>query len=294
MTKEDYYKSPYISQSDLKQLIGKPYDNPSLLGSLTDVMITDPEDLPNFLISKSSVTPAIKSILDNIFVNHAELNLKTVQSCAGDYGKGKYELDRIYKDVMKHEDYFEELLTGKQVVTQLEWDNAVKMTNIVNNHPRTQFLKDTQKQVAILNPSFYGYKVKGLLDFQAEDGGVIDLKTLYSMSAYKENFKKFRYDFQLTWYKDISDSKPPPKIVFVAPDADYPIVVQLRPETMLMARNGGYRITETLEIVGKTYKTREYVYGYMDLLRQYDKLKNLNFTYPYGDYETITTGLKLL
>lgn len=296
MQKIDYYSNTdYISQSDLKRVIGKPYDNPSEVGNLVDMMCTEPHRKDEYLVTKSKVTPALKALWDKVIIYCDEITPESVfKTNNGVYGNGssKYTVERIYKDLMKYEDYKEDFMTGKKVVTPTEWFESERMATIIQKHPRTQFLKDAETQVDIYNDNFYGHKVKGRLDYWLNKNQVIDLKSVHSMAFYKKNLWKFRYELQTTWYSDISGSTKRAMIVFVAPDADYPLVIKLKPETMLMARVGGYRINETLVVQGKKYPQKKYVYGYLDLLTQYEELKSRTYSYPPNDYETIIHGYK--
>jgi hypothetical protein len=295
MDKSTYYADrSYISQSSLKSALGVVYDNPSNLGNIVDMFCTSPEEEDNFLISKSKVTPALKSIWLNIFNNFSGPTDEVILKAMGDYGKGSYDLDRVKKSLFKYEDYYHELNTGKEVVTEEEWSQGRTMANIVFKHPNTQFVKGALTQVAVFNENFYGHRCKGLLDWYLEEQRIVDLKTVFSIKAIYKNWEAFRYDIQGVFYHDLIGAKLPPRFIFVAPDADYPVVIEMLPESMLMAREGGLVRKEVWVINGKEIASQYYRYGYKDLLSRYEYITGIRHTFPANDYETIIHGIKKL
>lgn len=295
MAKTDYYSTKgYISQSELKRLIGKEYDNPSNLGNFVDALATNPEEVADFALIQSKIPPALKKLMETIFLLSEDITNDSIEEANRlvGYGKGRYKTERIKGELMKHIDFWEELYTDKILLSREEYDQGHRLARLLDSHPKTQFLKHAQKQVEIYNEDFHGFKVKGLLDYRLEDSTVVDLKTLYSITAYRKNFWKFRYDIQTAWYRDISYSDKNPFIVFVAPDADYPIIVRVSTPTIMLGRHGGYVVDQQFEIGGKMYPQRKYRYGYMDLLNRYKQLKNLDFTYEPDSYNFIIRGYK--
>lgn len=295
MAKTDYYSTKgYVSQSELKRLIGKEYDNPSNLGNFVDALATNPEEVADFALIKSKITPSLKELMTKIFYVSDEITNDSIEEAnkTVGYGRGRFKTDRIKSDLLKYIDFWEELYDGKIILTKEEYDQGHRLSRLLASHPKTQFLKDAEKQVAIFNEDFHGFKAKGLLDYRLQDTTVVDLKTLYSMAAYRKNFWKFRYDIQTAWYSDISYSNKNPFIVFVAPDADYPIIVRVSTPTLMLGRYGGDVVKEQYIIGGKMHNQTTYRYGYMDLLRRYKQLKSLNFTFEPDSYNFIVRGYK--
>lgn len=276
--REYFQATDYISQSFLKQALGKKYSNPNKIGTYTDSLLTAPEELDTYKVYDEGITPARRQLMEQLFNNNYNLTVTDIDKYYYEfpdqpiYGNGKYSTERILKDLKEYEGYWNLLSQGYVVLIPEEVKAAKHMQEVFNSHPATNYLKNAKTQVPVFNDDFHGFRVKGLLDFQEETSRITDLKTVYSIKAWKKNFWMFRYDIQLAWYYDISYSNLPPRIIFLAPDAKYPVVVELQPTTLMVGRSGADRVVDTFKKNGKTYHRTEYFYGYQDLLFQYGKL----------------------
>lgn len=288
---QDYYSHPYISQSQLKALLGKKYDAVGMVGSLTDAMCTEPEKVREFKISNVKPTDDVRRVLNCMYEsNHKVIDVSSVEMCRGTYG-GNWSNERVVKQLLKYQEYLNDLHSNFTIVTEQEWDQAEHMTKVLKTHPHTQFIKDAYTQVDVYNDDFHGIQAKGRLDFLTKDKRVVDLKTIASIKNVWKNYNSFRYDLQLTWYHDISHARLMPRIIFVAPDADYPIILELSEGSLEAARHGCLVTTETWKVKDKEYPSTYYRYGYMDLIRQYHRLRKIDYPIPPNNYEQITYGI---
>lgn len=287
ISRQAYFKDPRLSQSTLKGLMNKKQEVKSVLGTLVDDMATSPADLDDYIKTDIKVSPKIKDVLDRIYLAKLPLNKQSILKHIGDYGGTTYTATTKVKHVMAYEEYFNLMLGGKKIVTNDEWDLAEQMVNVLHTHPLTQYLKDGVNQVAKFS-EINGVQVKCLLDYDFGDE-FTDLKFVYSMKEARASFWKYRYDFQAAWYQETTGYKKLPKYVFIAPDADYPLVLQVSQPTLDMGKYGGMVYTETYETNNQIWPVGYYRYGFLDLMREYERLTNAQSFYPH-DFEQITKG----
>lgn len=288
---DSYFRHPYVSQSDLKKYTSKPFDEGNILGTLVDQLCTSEESFSEsfdanaeffkdlgYTLHTHEVSRTVHSLLSRI-AKYGELNVANVERANQfeNYGQGKFTPKSVLKRMQKYKEYFELLRTRATLITENDVRQAISVSKVVLEHPRTQFLKEGLTQQAHYRTGFYGLNVKCLIDYEFENR-VVDLKTVYSISAVYTNFWKYRYDIQTTWYSDITKKSEVPLIVFVAPDAEYPVILELLPSTMESARFGGHEVVRIVRLRDQLHHIEKYLYGYLDLIRLFKRNKGLDDT----------------
>lgn len=288
-----YRNHPYISQSDLKSK-GNSDTQFTQRGNRVDCLITTPEEYSTtYYISKANPSDAIRNLLEDIYKHwdqkeedillYKDLVMDRVE--VNKYGNGKYSWETIQKRL--DTEYWQDLIKAKDriVITEQEHEEAVKMANIVKNHPFTKdfFSRNIKYQHEIYNDDFNGIGVKGLVDIKIEEDSrtYIDIKTIYNHDQWYDQFRKYRYDIQLPFYADIDiDERPLDKLIyiFVDPIHDYPIVYEMEDQIIEQGRYGktkyviGYVNDDFSQPVYKRLRTP--IKGYYELIEDY-KLKQI-------------------
>lgn len=197
-------------------------------GSLFDSMITrGKETLDNYVVCDVVAPPAEKNVFDYIislgikdeFKDIDEQTIVNVMDACGFYPKFKTNtrLEKLYNTC----DYYNARRTGKSVVSQEDWDDAVNMFRAFKSNDYLKELFGNKNG----NGIEYIYQAQFVVDLPCSDGTVVkfkimpdllkvnhnnktvqpvDLKTSH-MPAYdfKENFLKFRYDIEAACYTDV-------------------------------------------------------------------------------------------
>ena len=212
----------------ISTLHDKVASTPSMeFGSLFDSILTKgKKTLDEYVISDTCPPPAEKEVFDQLltmtdapFYDIPSFTMEEAFS-AVDYQK-RWGYDAKYKNTEKYRDYYEARRTGKKVVSQVDWDDAVEMAKIFRANPylselfgkvstdKKEFLYQTQYKTEWILPNGKEVTVKimpDLLVVNHEDKTIqpVDLKTS-SMPGYDfaENFVRFRYDIQAELYTDV-------------------------------------------------------------------------------------------
>ena len=204
-------------------------------GSLFDSILTKGrKTLDDYAVADFSVPPAEKGVLDkladnctcpqfhDISMEEVDRNVRRIMeevvmtSDAVGY-QPKWKPQTRYDHIAEHSGYYDAVKSGKKLVSQKDWDDAVEMARIFRSDPylRTIFgTKNTNEVEYIYQPQFCvswiicGEEVKvkcmfDLLVVNHKDKTIqpVDLKTS-SMPAYDfpEHFVKMRYDIQAGLY----------------------------------------------------------------------------------------------
>ncbi len=273
---ENYFDKPGISQSYLKSLMTGPSKG-SGVGSLTDALVTGEihDYVPIDKMPSDALAPLFKYALDNF----KEITDKTLIQANKfiNYGKGKYTDKQIGSYADTYYDYIQALLKKQTPISREQFNVCESHAELFESHPSTQFLKDYDKQVEIFKESPYG-TLKGKLDFFKE-GSVVDFKTVASITLARRHFYDFRYDFQLAFYNMLTDTpleETDTKVVFMAPDCPYPVVLTVKYTTLLTGRDGAYTQT-SLRIGNETYTNERKIWGYQEILNNLTLLESMTF-----------------
>ena len=196
-------------------------------GSLFDSILTKGrKTLDDYAVVDFNVPDAEKKVLDALLAKFSvpflEISMNDFLGTADSVSyQMKWKPDTRYQKVAAYSGYYNMLRSGKKVVSQKDWDDAVEMARIFRTDPYLKSLfgtKNTEEVEYIYQPQFvveYETKLHGkvkvkcmfdLLVVNHKDKIIqpVDLKTS-SMPAYDfpEHFVKMRYDIQGDEYSDV-------------------------------------------------------------------------------------------
>lgn len=220
-----YAKDGFNAMANLHEKITS---TPSMeFGSLFDSILTKgKKTLDDYVISDTCPPPAEKGVLDYLLtvtdVPFFDIPSFTLEQA---FDTVKYQprwgYDAKFKNTEKYKDYYEARRTGKNVVSQTDWDDAVEMAKIFRANPylsnlfgkvstdKKEFLYQTQYKTEWTLPNGEEVIIKIMPDLLVVDHEnktiqPVDLKTS-AMPAYDfaENFVRFRYDIQAELYTDV-------------------------------------------------------------------------------------------
>lgn len=196
-------------------------------GSLFDSILTKgKKTLDEYVVSSTCPPPAEKGVLDILLRDH---NCAFIELTDEDLVKALTEaeykkatkFETQYKNIQQNSQYYEARRTGKKIVSQADWNDAVEMAKIFRESPylsslfgkvsdgKKEFLYQTQYLTDWTLPNGVEVKLKIMpdllvVDHEAKTIRPVDLKTS-SFPAYDfvDNFIRFRYDIQASLYTDV-------------------------------------------------------------------------------------------
>ena len=198
-------------------------------GSLFDSMITrGKKTMDNYVVFDMSVPPAEKNVLDVLASNCTctqfhDISMDEVIATANNVGyQTKWKPDTRYSHISEYAKYYDTIMSGKKIISQKDWDDAVEMYKVFRNDAYLRELfgtKDTDDVEYIYQAQF---KTKFIINGQEvwvkmmadlivvnhteKTIQIVDLKTS-AMPAYdfSQNFIKYRYDLEAEVYSDVVD-----------------------------------------------------------------------------------------
>lgn len=216
--------------SSIATLHDKVTPTPSMeFGSLFDSILTKgKKTLDDYAVVDFSVPDAERKVLDALAQRTSEpfleISMTTFLEAADSVSyQMRLKPDTRYEKVSKYMDYYENIRSGKKIVSQKDWDDAVEMAKIFRTDDYLKTLFGTHNTDDIE----YIYQAQFKTNFWIEAENVtvkimpdlmvvnhkdktiqlVDLKTS-AMPAYDfaENFLKYRYDIQGSLYGDVIGS----------------------------------------------------------------------------------------
>ena len=195
-------------------------------GSLFDSILTKGRrTLDDYAVVSFSVPDAERKVLDALVTKtdatrFVEVSMTNFLEAADSVSyQMRWKPDTRYEKVSAYADYFDTLKSGKKLVSQLDWDDAMEMARVFRNDPylKTIFgVKSTDDVEFIYQAQFtFTTVVDGkevvvkfmpdlmIVNHSEKTIRLVDLKTS-SMPAYDfpEQFLKMRYDIQGELYTD--------------------------------------------------------------------------------------------
>ena len=239
ISEKEYHEHPAWSYSQIARYAREGFSaianihNPIIpnasmeFGSLLDAMLTQPEEVNNMYVVMDTVPPpAEKGVLDALLLvtnqKFDEVSEQTLLMVMDNVGyQSKWKNDTRIAKVTSYANYYDIKQSGKKIVSQQDWTDAVEMTYIIHNDP---YLKDIFGY-GVKNGMEYLYQMKiffnVLVNIDGDEYEInmkampdlvvvnhndktiqpVDLKTS-SLPAYNfpESFIKFRYDYQASIY----------------------------------------------------------------------------------------------
>ena len=240
-----YAKDGFSSIADLHEPV---ISTPSMeFGSLFDSILTRGKaTLDEYVVDTTGVScpPAEKEVFDKIislgFGEYSYDNLagmcmgslkEIMNSCESFCSKYKKE-DTKFANLYKNAAYYELHRSGKKVVSQKDWDDAVEMARVFRNDAYLKTIFGTKNTDDIE----YIYQAQFLIDYTLDSGKTVKIKIMPDLLIvdhrnmtvqpvdlktssvpgwdFKENFLKYRYDIQAKLYSDVL-------LKVMAKDTDY-------------------------------------------------------------------------
>lgn len=196
-------------------------------GSLLDSILTRGKTATQsrYAVYEGSIPAAEKKVLDYIVSLHSEAKhlsdvspeLITQATDACQY-YSKWGYDAKFKHLAEYNSYFELANSGKQIVSNTDWNDAMEMASKFRTD---QYLKDL---FGIKNTKDveYLYQTQFLIDYELSSGETVKIKIMPDLIkvnhkektiqlvdlktsaipawSFKDNFIKFRYDIQAHLY----------------------------------------------------------------------------------------------
>jgi len=295
---EDYRRNPALSQSFLKGVLANRVSRPpslqTLLGSYTDCLITTPDLVDEiYVVDDLKLTDKEYEIVLKI-VEYGDWSIYTIHNALNEVGyynnraKANPEDDKRVEEFLKFEDVYITLASGKSYISTTKRDEANFIANyLLTDKKSRDYFNDAEFQ-KILYWNYEGEDCKGLLDIYQERKGygrIIDLKiTDASHREFKKIGRRFRYDFQLSFYSEgitqVTGLPQLPPILMVYSTADrYVELYELTEVDLETGKNGCQKRKSTLEFIGgQTFDEIEFIYGWYDAIQIYRQCKELGRT----------------
>ena len=227
-----YWDSTAVSQSFLKRktMAGtgdddSPDTKSTFRGNLLDSLMTSPEIFKDlFYLSpiEKKPTDGVKKILDSLIEIGEDKNLYDLKDLIVIVAKenkfqSNWKEDTIINSVLKDVEYYNEMRVsrGRELVSKEEYDltltqkNALLYSSITNKYFKASDSVHEIKYQTSLFSDIEHEPCKGLTDilvFNHQDKTIreIDLKTTgVSRNEFNLIARKYRYDFQKSWYKQL-------------------------------------------------------------------------------------------
>lgn len=195
-------------------------------GSLFDSILTKGrKTLEDYAVVDFSIPDAEKKVLDALAKRHTcpfdQISMTDFLYAADSVSyQMRLKPETRYAKVSAYSSYYDNICSGKKIVSQKDWDDAIEMARIFRSDPYLKTLFGTKNTEDIE----YIYQAQFCVDWMI-DGEVVKLKIMpdlmvvnhkdktiqltdlktSSMPAYDfaENFLKYRYDIQGDLYTDV-------------------------------------------------------------------------------------------
>ena len=174
ISEKEYHEYPAWSYSVIAKYARGGFDSIATLhdkiepnaamrfGSLFDSIITrGKETLNHYVISTSEVPEAERKALEYIASKTSdpldELDPRFITDCCDqcEY-QTRWGFDARYKHLSAHIDYYNKLRTGKEIISEKDWSDAVQMANILHSdsYTKTIFGHDNNNIEYIYQPQY--------------------------------------------------------------------------------------------------------------------------------------------
>ena len=297
-----------VSQSLLKSIttgyISRKKKTLSMtLGSLYDCYICTYELLEDLFIISDGKRPTdvICQIVEYVFNNSLVIDFSKLEdfesmieeSFQSIVYQGKWKTETKIKKVIEEGSEYFDLLKVKgerELVTQKEVDEACKTVSLLyQNNPAKSVLQNTTEFQKALYGQYNGVRIKGLLDcFYINEAQkviiITDIKrTDFNFRQLKHLIKKFRYDFQLSFYKELVQQNYPEydvicQLLFISAFDGRSALVVLSEVDLDFAKTGFYNISGTVysSESDKSIVSTDYNPGWETLIEVYKQSIELN------------------
>lgn len=280
-----YAESDALSQSFLKSVLAnktsKKVNLQMTLGSYTDAYITCNDIIDElYSVRDINLTDTQYKIIHNIAEKRV-WSRESIQAAINEVGyynnrhKDNVDEDKRIDEFLPFEDIYNDLISGKKIVSTSTKKEAEVIANFILSDKKAGKYMDGDYQQAIYW-QHEDVNCKGLLDVQG-NGFITDLKiTDSSLRDWKYIARKFRYDFQLSYYRYGTGTNPDVYIV-VYSTADRAVdVFKLSELDLEIGRFGCNRNKSKLILFEDVYQEQEVIYGWEDAISIYKEAKERN------------------
>ena len=242
LTEEEYHAYPAWSYSLIARYAKDGFSaiatlhepimpTPSMeFGSLFDSFITKgKQTLNDYAVCTLSVPEAEKKALDYLSnlttSSFEELDPGWIYDRTQECGyQTRLKVDTKYNKLKEYAEYFNLKKSGKKIVSQQDWNDALEMYNVFRTSENTKNLFGTKDTEDIE----YIYQAQFKVPYQTNSGKNVEIKIMPDLMvvnhkektiqlvdlktssvpgwSFDENFVKFRYDIQARLYSDVIDS----------------------------------------------------------------------------------------
>jgi hypothetical protein len=282
---QQYAESDALSQSFLKAVLAnrtsKKVNLQMVLGSYVDAYITCNDIIDDlYVVRDIKLTDTQYKIIHNI-AEKGEWTKEVIQAAINEVGyynnrhKDNVDEDKRIDEFLPFEDIYKDLVNGKKIVSTSTRDEAELIANVILSDKKAGRYMDGNFQQA-LYWEHDGVNCKGLLDVQGNNF-ITDLKiTDTSLRDWRYIARKFRYDFQLSYYQYGAGTNPDVYIV-VYSTADKAVdVFKLSELDLEIGRFGCNRHKSKLILAEDVYQEQEVIYGWEDAISIYKEAKERN------------------
>lgn len=281
-----YRESEAISQSFLKSFYGKKEDESGemKLGSLLDAMLTNPDELLDYVkidnLPSDSIREAFRNTTSTDFEVACEQAVDYLQSIGF---QSNWKRETLLGKVKECEDYFK--IKDKQFISTKDWEKCEQLAGrvVMDKNCKDYFLEN-DLDVRYQFPIYFKYldvECKGLADivvFHKDHIELVDIKmSSGGMTNWMSVMKRLNYALQMAFYKQGLEQMFGLPVVckwLVAGDHIWLIEV---PETIISIGRHGTKIEQKVVVahfdeVVKTYETL----GFLQLLSKYKQLSEFS------------------
>lgn len=239
ITEEEYHAYPAWSHSILSRYAKDGFASLATLhepvavtssmefGSLVDCMLTHGNEAEaEYSVMDVTVPDAEKKALDYIAsvstLPFEKMSVDYIYDLTNECGyQSRLKPDTKYEKLKPYADYYNAKHDGKKIVSKKDWDDAAQIRDIFHSHPLLKELFGTESTSDIE----YIYQAKYVVKYRTDDGKDIKVKIMPDLLVvnhkektiqpvdlktsaapawnFKENFLKYRYDYQAAMYTDV-------------------------------------------------------------------------------------------
>jgi hypothetical protein len=250
----DYYNIDRISQSLIKKALSNTLTSDKTssgfeLGKLVDAMLTQPELLELYVVSKAKEPgPSKKKIFGDYIVDRytESCDIEELAEEAYQFAEYANKTPKAYLEEFESDPWFKDRMQSKlgfTVVSEEDYNKAQAIVSSLLNHHNT---RDIVREDARFQEEIYfniyldgtAYNCKSLLDMVVEKDNTIqpyDIKTTRRPTyEFYKDIIAYRYDIQAYFYELALKAKYPDKVIlplkFIVESTSYvgtPVIVSL-------------------------------------------------------------------
>jgi hypothetical protein len=300
-----YYRdAPNLSQSFLKAVLAneKPKQGNlgMVMGSYVDTYITCNGIIDDLYYVDDTILTDSQYKIINLIVEKGSWDKKTIQSAINEIGyynnrhKDNVDEDKRVDEFLKLEYLYTALASGKKFVSSKIVEEAKVIANTILSHPKSARFFEADYQV----PLYWekdGLLFKGLADM-ISDTFIADLKITDSpLRDWKFIARRFRYDFQMSFYKyGLKQEEDFPAYIVVYSTADRLVdVFKFTDLDLHIGRYGASRNKNNIIVGNDVFRETDVIHGWEDAIAVYKLAKEMNLPDYNVQYNNLINPLNI-